>query len=316
MARFRRQLSSRCWQLPSGLPAVKAGPVGIQPPDLPPAVSDAANGDAEPLTWTANRLSHTTTRSWPSLKTGTPVRGDGPVGELGTSVSGQVLVKDSSDSPWKVFEQTQSLRVQAIDSFPIPDDQGLGPGHSLLVTEAIVDGQSEIQWLLDGAESFTSGNSYSLASPGDDVRSFGAHESDGVWSVYAGARPTGILRGEWSPANQTLVFDPTPELVAEAPGAAGSTTQKVTVHKCGGALYVSISTKLFRRNDGTLSPGVPRWALVYQEPRAAKSECAARVVAHDGIAVSSAVDGGHWRPVPVRQSPTGAARRLRVRDSR
>ena len=206
----------------------------------------------------------------------------------GPSASGQVLVKDSSDSPWKVFEQTQSLRVQAIDSFPIPDDQGLGPGHSLLVTQAIVDGQSEIQWLLDGAESFTSGNSYSLASPGDDVRSFGAHESDGVWSVYAGARPTGILRGEWSPANQTLVFDPTPELVAEAPGAAGSTTQKVTAFtECGGALYVSISTKLFRRNDGTLSPGVPRWALVYQEPPVGAFNSGLRglsCVTHDGRA--------------------------------
>ena len=55
----------------------------------------------------------------------------------GPSASGQVLVKDSGSGPWKVFEQTQSLRVQAIESFPIPADQGLGPGHSLLITRII-----------------------------------------------------------------------------------------------------------------------------------------------------------------------------------
>ena len=46
----------------------------------------------------------------------------------GPSAFGQVLVKKSKTSPWTVFEQTQSLRVQALDSFPIPSDQGLGTG--------------------------------------------------------------------------------------------------------------------------------------------------------------------------------------------
>ena len=47
----------------------------------------------------------------------------------GPSPSGQILVKDSPRSPWKTFEQTQSLRVsEALDSFQIPSDQGLGPG--------------------------------------------------------------------------------------------------------------------------------------------------------------------------------------------
>ncbi len=80
----------------------------------------------------------------------------------GPSASGQVLVKKSKTSPWTVFEQTQSLRVQALDSFSIPSDQGLGPGHSLLVTQAIVAGRSRIQWLLDGANSFSLRNSYVL----------------------------------------------------------------------------------------------------------------------------------------------------------
>ena len=94
----------------------------------------------------------------------------------GPSAYGQILVKNSPSSSWKIFEQTQSTRVQALDSFPIPSDQGLGPGHSLLVTQAIVDGRSEIQWLIDGATSFAPEDSFALASSNAAVRSFGAHE--------------------------------------------------------------------------------------------------------------------------------------------
>jgi hypothetical protein len=137
----------------------------------------------------------------------------------GPSGYGQVLVKDSASSPWRVFEQTQSIRVQAIDSFAIPADQGLGPGHSLLITQAIVNGRSELQWLIDGASSFSPANSFVLASQGADVRSFGAYDSGGTWSVYAGVNPTGILRGTWSTTRHTLVFSPAPELTAAPPGS-------------------------------------------------------------------------------------------------
>jgi hypothetical protein len=183
------------------------------------------------------------------------------------SPAGQILVKDSPRSPWKVFEQTQGLRVsEALDSFPIPSDQSLGPGHSLLITHAVIDGRSEIQWLLDGAKGFSPKDSFTVPSNVFDVRSFGAHESGGVWAVYAGVEPTGILRGTWSKARHTLVFDPTPEL-SEKPGPPGVPTQKVTgFADCAGSLYVSINTKLYRRNDGELGAGVARWVLLYQEP--------------------------------------------------
>ena len=63
------------------------------------------------------------------------------------------------------------------------------------------------------------------------------------------------------------MFGPTPELAAAAPSAPGLKTQKVTgFSECGGALFVSINTKLYRRNDGDLPPGVSRWQLVYEEP--------------------------------------------------
>jgi len=204
----------------------------------------------------------------------------------GSPAAGQILVKNTGDGPWQVFEQTQSTRVQALDSFPIPADQGLGPGHSLLITQAVVDGRSRIQWLIGGASSFTSADSYVLPSAADEVRSFGAHESDGVWSVYAGDSPAGILRGTWSRARRTLVFSGTPELTAAPPGSPGLKTQKITgFADCGGALYVTINTKLYRRNDGTLPPGIARWVLGYQEPPVGAFNSGLRgltCVSHDG----------------------------------
>jgi hypothetical protein len=183
------------------------------------------------------------------------------------SAAGQVLVKNSSTAPWTLFEQTQSLRVQALDSFAIPSDQGLGSGHALLITQAIVDGRSRLQWLLDRAPSFTSARSFALASTVADVRAFGAHEAGGVWAVYAGVAPTGVLRGVWSPSKRTLVFGARPELTVASSGSLGSGAQKVTAFAdCAGALYVSIKTKLYRRNDGALPPGRARWILVYEAP--------------------------------------------------
>jgi hypothetical protein len=165
-----------------------------------------------------------------------------------------------------------------------------------------VNGRSEIQWLLDDAASFSPSNSYALASKGIDVRSFGAHESGGVWSVYAGAAPAGILRGTWSKDAHTLAFDPRPELTAAPPGAPGLKTQKVTAFTdCGGAEYVSINTKLYRRNDGTLPAGVARWALVYQAPAVGSFNSGLRglsCVTHDGspaLLVSTEGNGDVYR---------------------
>lgn len=188
----------------------------------------------------------------------------------GRSPSGQILVKDTREGPWRLFEQTQGLRVETtMDSFPVPADQGLGRGHSLLITAAVVDGHPELQWLLDRANSFPPSDSFGLPSDAFDTRSFATHESGGVWAVYAGVDPTGILRGVWSKRRHTLLFSRVPELTVAAPGSPGQTTQKVTgFANCAGALYASISTKLFRRNDGPLPRGVARWMLVYQAPPA------------------------------------------------
>ncbi len=219
----------------------------------------------------------------------------------GQNAYGQVLVKDQASAPWKVFEQTQGLRVQALDSFSIPAGQGLGAGRSLLVTQAVLHGGSELQWALDGAQAFAPSDSYELSSAGDDVRAFGAHEADGQWAVYAGVSPTGILRGVWSPQRHTLVFDPTPELRVSS-GAPGVPAQKVTgFADCGGALYTTIDTNLYRRNDGVLPSGVARWVLVYKEPPVGAHNSGLRgisCVSHDGspsLLVSTEGNGNVYR---------------------
>ena len=102
----------------------------------------------------------------------------------GSPAYGQILVTDSADAPWKVFEQTQGLRVEnSMASFPIPADQVTGRGHSLLITVATLHGHNELQWLLDGATSFSPADSFPLLSDVVDVRSFGAHEAGGLVRV-------------------------------------------------------------------------------------------------------------------------------------
>ena len=51
------------------------------------------------------------------------------------------------------------------------------------------------------------------------------------------------------------------------PGSPGAVTQKVTgFADCAGALYSTINTTLYRRNDGTLPSGIARWVPVYRAP--------------------------------------------------
>jgi hypothetical protein len=130
-----------------------------------------------------------------------------------------------------------------------------------------------------------------------------------VWSVYAGVRPTGVLQGVWSPARRTLVFSPVPELTVAPPGSPGAVTQKVTgFADCGGALYTTINTTLYRRNDGALPSGVARWIPVYRSPPVGPHNSGLRgitCIAHDGspsLLLSTEGNGNVYR---FDRLPTG-----------
>jgi hypothetical protein len=146
-----------------GTPAAPKGPPGVA---AAPAVRDRLAADSRSL------AEHDTEIDALTAHDGRPFAATDQWEYPGSPAYGQVLVKDSDNGPWRVFEQTQSLRVQVIDSFPIPADQGLGPGHELLITQAVVGGRSELQWLLDGASAFSPADSFPLASASADVRSF------------------------------------------------------------------------------------------------------------------------------------------------
>jgi hypothetical protein len=100
-------------------------------------------------------------------------------------------------------------------------------------------------------------------------------------------------------------------LTAAPPGKPGQKTQKVTgFADCGGALYVTINTKLYRRNDGGLQSGTPRWQLVYEAPPVGPFNSGLRgltCVAHDGassLLVSAEGTGDVFRFDHLRAATT------------
>ena len=175
-----------------------------------PGASYAVAAQRQPLTTNAKSpVAHDTETEALVAHSGRLFAATGQWEYPGPSAFGQVLVKKSKTSPWTVFEQTQSLRVQALDSFPIPSDQGLGPGHSLLVTQAIVAGQSRIQWLLDGANSFSLRNSYVLPPAPTSVRSARTSRAGSGPSTPESAR-RGFSRGSGRPLAAPWCSIPSP----------------------------------------------------------------------------------------------------------
>ena len=108
-------------------------------------------------------------------------------------------------------------------------------------------------------------------------------------------------RGEWSPTESTLVFDATPELSVPD---MGTNTAKVTgFTDCGRAIYVSVHTDLYRRNDGPLHSGHRRWQRVYKAPPVGPENSGIRglsCVQHagsDSILFSTEGNGEVWRGI-------------------
>jgi len=100
------------------------------------------------------------------------------------------------------------------------------------------------------------------------------------------------------------------------PGSPGAVTQKVTgFADCGGALYSTINTTLYRRNDGALPSGIPRWVPVYRAPPVGPHNSGLRGVtclSHDGspsLLISTEGNGNVYRfdDLPRGQFDTAAA---------
>jgi hypothetical protein len=170
----------------------------------------------------------------------------------------QVLVQDTAEGPFRVFARFAASRVAAMRSFELPAGAGatrvlLAQGHSNASLSPT--GSSSIVWLVDGDTTFTG----ELRLQGDiSLRSFGMHVDGSEIGFYAGTRPAGILHGTWS--GRTIVWDTNPELRL----GDGSTDgfRYTGMADCGGALYATNETVVYRRNDGALPAGVPRWVPV------------------------------------------------------
>jgi hypothetical protein len=99
-----------------------------------------------------------------------------------------------------------------------------------------------------------------------------------------------------------LVFNPKPELTAAPPGSPGAVTQKDTgFADCAGALYSTVDTTLYRRNDGALPSGIPRWVPVYRAPPVGPHNSGLRGItclAHNGspsLLISTEGNGNVYR---------------------
>lgn len=176
-------------------------------------------------------------------------------------VGGALLRRRGADDPWQVVEQTDQLRVMALQRFTVPARHADGTPVDVLVTQTRADGVSALRWMVGDAERLVDG--FILPDSPSDVRSLGAHDEGDVFAFYAGVRPTGVLRGQWDAAGRTIVWSATPELVVAGDGL----DQKVTgFASCGGAAWVTVRTSLYRRVDGAVADGAARWTEVYRDP--------------------------------------------------
>jgi len=181
----------------------------------------------------------------------------------------QVLVKETADAPWRVFERFAVVRVDAMESFTIPADLNNGTPVEVLITQArrgtsqaAAEEAQQIMWLRDDETSF--GNEFSLGTPNASVRSFGGQVEDNVFAFYAGVTPFGIIRGEWDADAQTIVnWERRIEL--ERPGERNKFTGFAS---CGSAMYASVNNELYRRNPTAQPDGSPLWVSVGQAPQA------------------------------------------------
>lgn len=174
---------------------------------------------------------------------------------------GAVLRKRGPEAPWTVVLRSDQRRVMALESFTVPARRNGGAAAEVLLTQARVDGRSELRWLVGDADDLS--GRFPLESARADARSLGGHAEGDGFAFYAGVRPTGILRGEWRPEPGTIAWSREAELAV----GGGRIDRKVTgFASCGGAMWATVRETLYRRREGDLASGAERWSRVYTAP--------------------------------------------------
>ncbi|NWG46355.1 MAG: hypothetical protein HXY25_07380 [Alphaproteobacteria bacterium] len=168
-------------------------------------------------------------------------------------IGAQVIVKDSASDDWDVFDTFDyTVRVTGLRSVTVPSSANGGGGNvDVLLAQShnLVSGNQEMTlvWALDGDSSFT--GSYQLGGP-EDTRAFYGRLEGSTYAFYAGVSDTGIYRGTWNAATQTINWSSTPELIIDSGTNVGNEGRVLAMAECNGALYAAVKRRIYRRNDG------------------------------------------------------------------
>ncbi len=232
-----------------------------------PGASYAVAAQRQPLTTNANSpVAHDTETEALVAHSGRLFAATGQWEYPGPSAFGQVLVKKSKT------QSVDGLRADTVPSGPgaglLPDPERPGsragafpPRHPSDRRRALEDPvvARRRQLLLPRILTF------SPPAP-TSARSGRTSRAGSGRSMPGSARP-----GSSGECGRQLATHwcsiPNPSSPWPHQGRPVRSTQKVTgFADCAGALYTTINTTLYRRNDGTLPSGVPRWVPVYQAP--------------------------------------------------
>jgi hypothetical protein len=174
----------------------------------------------------------------------------------------QLLVKDSSNSPWRLeyqFSET-NLRLDSLYSFTFTTD-GFGTKLpepvSILMCAPTGIGNVCVYSRDDVTGNWTQ-VAVGRSSKYTDVRSMGLHIDaiSGVQRVFMASKDIGIFSGVYDAAVPGRIrWDKVPEFT-------GMDGRPMAFCECAGSLYFSSYAKLYRRVDGAQ----PRWELVYEHP--------------------------------------------------
>jgi hypothetical protein len=250
----------------------------------------------------------------------------------------QILVLEAPGMPWRVDHafgerlpngRWRDLAVGALAEADFTAD-GSGtplprPVSLLLASTWDLTGAARV-FVRDDASGAWSAVTLAQDRPTPDflpqIRSFATHRdrTTGADLVFAGEMPRGIFSGSYDPtALGRIRWSLVPELDASGVSVAFSglagRLRVSSFAEANGHLYAAIGQQIFERADGR----VPRWRLVYTNPRPGHSETGLRGLtaipaAAGGEALLAAVEGDAPRLVRIDPSDGSGVTELALDD--